>query len=394
MRISDGLKGGRLKGFITKGHKAAANGSFPFQTASGINPPSEKNIKGNPMPKKSFAALIAAAALSACAPDNAAQNTASAGGAAQETKLLNVSYDVARDFYKDFNPLFVEEYKKSHDGAAVSVQQSHGGSSKQALAVANGLQADVVTMNQASDIDLLVKKGLVKADWQKAFPNNAVPFTSTTVFLVRKGNPKQIKDWGDLAGEGVKLVIANPKVTGNGRYTFLGAYGYGLKANGGDDAKARDYVKKMLANVEVFENGGRAATTTFMQRNIGDVLVTFENEANLSAKQFGRGEVEIVYPKYSIRMDSPVAVVDSVADKRGTRAAATEYLNYLWSKPAQELGAKLYLRPADPQVLAAHAAELPPLETFNPNEVFGSWDEIMPKYFADGGVFDQLGTRK
>ena len=259
--------------------------------------------------------------------------------------------------------------------------------------MANGLKADVVTMNQGSDIELLVKKGLVKADWQKAFPNNAVPFTSTTVFLVRKGNPKQIKDWGDLAKDNLKIVIANPKVTGNGRYTFLGAYGYGLKANNNDDAKTREYVKKMLSNVEVFENGGRAATTTFVQRNIGDVLITFENEANLSAKQFGNGEFEIVYPKYSVRMDSPVAVVDKVADERGTRQAATEYLNYLWSKPAQELGAKLYLRPADKDVLAAHASELPPMETFNPNDIFGTWDEIMSKYFSDGGVYDQLTVK-
>ena len=346
-----------------------------------------------------FAALFSIAALSACSPQ-AEQTTAkeapassvATAPAAGGVKLLNVSYDVARDFYKDYNPLFVAEYQKQHNNENITVQQSHGGSSKQALAVANGLQADVVTMNQGSDIDLLVKKGLVKADWQKAFPDNAVPFTSTTVFLVRKGNPKQIKDWADLAQDNLKLVIANPKVTGNGRYTFLGAYGYALKAHNSDDAKAREYMKKLLANVEVFENGGRAATTTFVQRNIGDVLITFENEANLSAKQFGAEQFEIVYPKYSIRMESPVAVVDSVVDKRGTRAAATEYLNYLWSKPAQELGAKLYLRPANPEVAAAFAKELPPIETFRPTDVFGSWDDIMPKYFADGGVFDQLST--
>lgn len=347
------------------------------------------------MPTKHLAsALLFTAALSACTPDNGTQNAASGSGdKTGSVKLLNVSYDVARDLYKDFNPLFTAEYKKQHNGADIAVQQSHGGSSKQALAVANGLKADVVTMNQGSDIELLVKKGLVKADWQKAFPNNAVPFTSTTVFLVRKGNPKQIKDWGDLAKDNLKIVIANPKVTGNGRYTFLGAYGYGLKANNNDDAKTREYVKKMLSNVEVFENGGRAATTTFVQRNIGDVLITFENEANLSAKQFGNGEFEIVYPKYSVRMDSPVAVVDKVADERGTRQAATEYLNYLWSKPAQELGAKLYLRPADKDVLAAHASELPPMETFNPNDIFGTWDEIMSKYFSDGGVYDQLTVK-
>ena len=341
-----------------------------------------------------YAALFALAALTACSP-KAEQAAAGASGAAPAeggsgAKLLNVSYDVARDYYKDFNPMFVEEYKKTHGGGDVAIQQSHGGSSKQALAVANGLAADVVTMNQGSDIELLVKKGLVKAGWEQALPDNAVPFTSTTVFLVRKGNPKNIKDWGDLAQDNLKVVISNPKTTGNGRYSFLGAYGYALKANNGDDAKAREYVGKVLKNVPVFENGGRAATTTFVQRNIGDVLVTFENEANLAAKQFGAGQFELVYPKYSVRMESPVAVVDSVVDKKGTRKEATEYLKYLWSKPAQELGAKLYLRPADQEVLAAHAKDLPPVETFRPTDVFGSWDELMPKYFGDGGVFDQL----
>ncbi len=340
---------------------------------------------------KRFAlASCALLALAACSPKNdAAQTAASAPAAEGGVKLLNVSYDVARDLYKDYNPLFAAEYKKQHN-ADITIQQSHGGSSKQALAVANGLQADVVTMNQGSDIDLLVKRGLVNAEWQKAFPNDAVPFTSTTVFLVRKGNPKNIRDWADLANDGVKIVIANPKVTGNGRYAFLGAYGYALKANNNDDAKAREYVGKLLNNVEVFENGGRAATTTFVQREIGDVLITFENEAHLSAQQYEPGTFEIVYPKYSVRMESPVAVVDSVVDKRGTRAAATEYLKYLWSKEAQEIGAKLFLRPADEAVLAAHADTLPPVETFRPTDVFGSWDDIMPKFFADGGVFDQL----
>lgn len=344
-----------------------------------------------------FAALFALAALAGCSPKTeqaAAPAASDASGAVSEggngVKLLNVSYDVARDFYKDYNPMFVEQFKKDNGGAEISIQQSHGGSSKQALAVANGLAADVVTMNQGSDIDLLVKKGLVKAGWEQAFPDNAVPFTSTTVFLVRKGNPKNIKDWGDLAQENLQVVISNPKTTGNGRYSFLGAYGYALKANNGDDAKAREFVGKVLKNVPVFENGGRAATTTFVQRSIGDVLVTFENEANLAAKQFGAGQFELVYPPYSVRMESPVAVVDSVVDKKGTRKEATEYLKYLWSKPAQELGAKLYLRPADKEVLAAHAKELPPVETFRPTDVFGSWDEIMPKYFGDGGVFDQL----
>ncbi|MDO4640834.1 MAG: sulfate ABC transporter substrate-binding protein [Neisseria sp.] len=341
---------------------------------------------------KSLLVLLTASTLAACSPKTENQAASSGLSGGDHLTLFNVSYDVSRDFYKDYNPIFVKAYQDKHAGTTINVQQSHGGSSKQALAVANGLQADVVTMNQSSDINLLVKKGLVSADWQQKFPNSSVPFTSITVFLVRKGNPQHIKDWADLARDNLKVVIANPKTTGNGRYTFLAAYGYALKANANNDAKAREYMDKLLQNVPVFENGGRAATTTFVQRNIGDVLVTFENEANLAAKQFGAGEFEIVYPQYSVLMESPVAVVSSVTNKKGTTEAATEYLNDLWSKPAQELGAKLYLRPANAEVLAANEKVFPPVETFRPTDVFGPWDEIMKKYFADGGVFDQLTT--
>jgi len=245
----------------------------------------------------SFAALTAALALSACSPKNeqSADNAASAGKGGN-VKLLNVSYDVARDFYKEYNPLFVKEYAAKNGGATVEIQQSHGGSSKQALAVANGLAADVVTMNQTSDIELLVKKGLIKDDWNTRLPDNAVPYTSNVVFLVRKGNPKHIQDWGDLAKDGVQIVLANPKTTGNGRYAFLGAYGYGLKVNNGDEGKTKDFVAALLKNTPVFENGGRAATTTFSQRHIGDVLVTFENEANYVSKKLTQDQFEIVYP--------------------------------------------------------------------------------------------------
>lgn len=233
-------------------------------------------------------------------------------------KLLNVSYDVARDFYKDFNPLFVKEYTAKNQGKTIEIQQSHGGSSKQALAVANGLQADVVTMNQGSDVELLVKKGLVANDWHSQFPNDAVPYTSTIVFLVRKDNPKDIKDWHDLSKDGVQIVLANPKTTGNGRYAFLGAYGYGLHTFHKDENKTKNFVKSVLKNVPVYENGGRSATTTFLQRQIGDVLVTFENEANLAVKNFGQGQVQIVYPSYTIGAGNPVAVVNAVTDKKGT----------------------------------------------------------------------------
>lgn len=349
-------------------------------------------------------ALSAAAvlALSACsqqtetaasnAPASAAAPAAAADG--KGVKLLNVSYDVSRDFYKEYNDLFIKAYKEKHAGAEISVQQSHGGSSKQALSVANGLAADVATMNQTSDIELLESKGLVKSDWRERLPDQAVPFTSTTVFLVRKGNPKQIKDWGDLAKDGIQIVLANPKSTGNGRYAFLGAYGYGLKANNGDEAKAKEYVAALLKNTPVLENGGRAATTTFSQRNIGDVLVTFENEANHVSKHLTKDQFEIVYPSYTVLSKSPVAVVDSVVEKKGTQEAAKEYLEYLWSEPAQELAAKLYLRPSNPAVAEKHRAALPAIETFDPNEQFGAWPDIMKNFFADGGLFDQLMPKK
>ncbi|MBU5615637.1 sulfate ABC transporter substrate-binding protein [Psychrobacter sp. TAE2020] len=321
-----------------------------------------------------------------------AAKTDDASTAAQNIELLNVSYDVARDFYKDYNPLFIEHYKAENPDVNITVNQSHGGSSKQALSVANGLQADVATMNQGSDIELLEQKGLVASDWEGQFPDNAVPFTSTIVFLVRKDNPKNIKDWEDLTQSGVEIVMANPKVTGNGRYAFLGAYGYGLHAFNKDEAKTKSYVKDMLKNVKVYESGGRAATTTFVQRGIGDVLVTFENEANLAATQFGVGKVDIIYPKYSIKSESPVAIVNSVTDKKGTTAAAKAYLDYLWSEPAQQLAADLYLRPSVKSVLDKNGDKLPAIETFRPNDTFGSWDEIMGTFFSDGGVFDKLAV--
>ncbi len=341
----------------------------------------------------SIAGVALTLGLAGCS-NSETETTANADGTApaegQNIELLNVSYDVARDFYKDYNPLFVEHYKAENPNSNILIKQSHGGSSKQALSVANGLQADVATMNQGSDIELLEKKGLVESDWESKFPDNAVPFTSTIVFLVRKDNPKGINDWEDLTKEGVEIVMANPKVTGNGRYAFLGAYGYGLHAFDKNETSAKNYVKDMLKNVKVYENGGRAATTTFVQRGIGDVLVTFENEANLAATDFGAGKVDIVYPKYSIKSESPVAIVKSVTDKKGTTDAAKAYLDYLWSEPAQQLAANLYLRPSVKSVLDKNGDKLPPIETFRPNDAFGTWDEIMGTYFSDGGVFDQL----
>lgn len=346
-----------------------------------------------------FAMATLTLALSACGNQKQQTTVTNADGSVttienKDVQLLNVSYDISRDFYKEYNPLFVKHYKAAHPGSNISVSQSHGGSSKQALSVANGLQADVATMNQGSDIELLQSKGLVADDWSTAFDNHAVPFTSTTVFLVRQGNPKQIKDWDDLAKPGVQIVIANPKASGSGRYSFLGAYGYGLHKFNNDETKTQAYVKQLLDNVKVYENGGRAATTTFVQRNIGDVLITFENEANLSATKFGKGQVQIVYPSYSIQSENPVAVVHKVTDTKGTTEAATEYLQYLWSDEAQQLAADSYLRPSNPTILAANSDKLPALKTFRANEVFGSWDKIMTKFFKEGGVFDQLAVNQ
>ncbi len=307
--------------------------------------------------------------------------------------FLNVSYDVMRDFYKDYNPLFLKEYATKHNGATLNIQQSHGGSSKQALSVANGLQADVVTMNQSSDVELLESKGLIEPGWDKEFPDHAVPFTSATVILVRKGNPKNIKDWEDLTKEGVQVVIANPKTTGNGRYTFLAAYGAALKAHDNNHDKAKEIVRALFKNVPILDNGGRAATTTFVQRQIGDALITFENEANMAAREFGKDQFELVYPKYSVKAENPVAVVDTVVAKKGSEAVAKEYLSYLWSDAAQELAANLYLRPSNPEILAKYKDRFPEIDTFRANDVFGTWPEIMKTYFADGGVFDEINKR-
>ena len=307
--------------------------------------------------------------------------------------FLNVSYDVMRDFYKDFNPLFLEDYAAKHDGAKLDIQQSHAGSSKQAMSVANGLLADVVTMNQSSDIQLLVDRGLIDAEWEQEFPDNSVPFTSLTVILVRKDNPKNIQDWEDLTKEGVQIVIANPKITGNGRYSFLALYGAALKEHNGDHEKAKELARGILKNVPILENGGRAATTTFVQRGIGDVLLTFENEAHMAANEFGKDQFEVIYPTYSIKAENPVAIVDTVVERKNSEPLAKEYLDFLWSEQAQELAASLYLRPSNQAILEKNADRFPPVETFRAVEVFGDWPEIMQTYFADGAIFDEVNKR-
>jgi sulfate transport system substrate-binding protein len=306
-----------------------------------------------------------------------------------DTSLLNVSYDVTRELYKDINSAFVASYKKTA-GETVEIKQSHGASSAQAMAVTQGLQADVVTMNQSNDIDLLHERGdFVPADWRAKFPNNSSPYTTTMIFLVRKGNPKHIKDWDDLVKPGVQVVIPNPKTSGNGRYSYLAAWGYVL-AHGGDEAKARDFETKLFHNVPVLDSGGRGATTTFMQRDIGDVLVTFENEAILIGKDIGKGQFEAVYPSTSLLAEPPVAIVDKVVDKRGTRKEAKAYLDFLFSPAGQEIIAEHDLRPRDPVVLAKHADQFKTLKTFRVEDVFGGWAKAQQTHFADGGIYDQI----
>jgi sulfate/thiosulfate transport system substrate-binding protein len=310
-----------------------------------------------------------------------------------DTTLLNVSYDVARELYKDINPAFAAAYKKE-TGETVTINQSHGGSSKQALAVIGGLEADVVTMNQVPDIDVLVEKGgLVAADWAKKFPHGATPYTTTMVFLVRKGNPKGIKDWDDLTKPGMQVIVPNPKVTGNGRYTYLGAWGYALSKTGKPE-EAKAFVQKLFANVPVLDGGGRGATTTFTQRAIGDVLVTFENETFLISKEVGADQFDVVYPSLSIEAAPPVAIVDKVADKRGTRKVAEAYLGFLFKPDGQAIIAKHYFRPRDEAAFKASATKYPEIKTFQVETLLGPWGKVQAEHFADGGTYDQIIVKR
>lgn len=302
--------------------------------------------------------------------------------------LLNVSYDVARGFYKDFNPAFIADYK-SKTGQTIKVEQSHGGSSKQARSVIDGLQADVVTMNNPLDIDAIADKaGLLPKNWASKLPNNSAPSYSAILFVVRKGNPKGIKDWDDLVKHGVKLVIPNPKTSGNGRYSYLAGWEYAKRKGG--DAAGKTFVTQLFANVPVLDTGGRGATTTFAQRGIGDVLLTFENEVRLIKDELGPDKFDVVIPSLTVRADNPVAVIDKVAAKNGNAALAKAYLDYHFSDAGQVLIAKSDLRPINAAVLKQYAATLPPLNLFTVEEAFGSWPAAQKTHFADGGVFDQI----
>lgn len=311
--------------------------------------------------------------------------------AVADTSLLNVSYDPTREFYKAFNAAF-EKYWQAKTGETIKVESSHGGSGKQARAVIDGLEADVVTLALAYDIDEISERGgLIAPDWQKRLPNNSTPYTSTIVFLVRKGNPKGIHDWPDLIKGDTQVITPNPKTSGGARWNYLAAWGYALKANNGDEAKAKDYITQLFQHVPVLDTGARGATTTFVQRGIGDVLIAWENEALLALKELGPDQFELVVPSISILAEPPVAVVDKVVDKHGTRKQAEAYLQYLYSPEGQEIAAQNYYRPRDPQVAAKYASSFPKVPLFTIDDsMFGGWQKAQKTHFSDGGVFDQI----
>lgn len=322
----------------------------------------------------------------------AALFAAATAASAQTQTLLNVSYDVAREFYKDINAAFVPYYKKQ-TGKDIKIDQAHGGSSAQARAVNDGLDADVVTFNTTTDIEFLAGNGIVAKDWAKRFPNDASPTTSTMLFLVRNGNPKNIKDWDDLVKPGVQVVVVNPKTGGNGRYAYLAAWGY-VRENGGTDAQAAEFVKKLYGNVPVLGKGGRDATSIFLQRNIGDVLITFESEVISVDREFGKGKVDAIHPSTSIVAENPVAVVERTVAKKGTADAAKAYLNFLYTEEAQEIAAQHALRPRSQAVLKKHADLFKPIKQYTVAKYFGSLGEAQKVHFNDGGQFDKLYTVK
>ena len=318
--------------------------------------------------------------------------TLSAFGFAQgaPVTLLNVSYDPTRELYQDYNPAFAK-YWKARTGQTVEIQQSHGGSGKQARAVIDGLEADVVTLALAYDIDAISEKAnLLPANWQTRLPNNSSPYTSTIIFLVRKGNPKGIKDWDDLVRPGVAVIAPNPKTSGGARWNYLAAWGYALKKSGGDESKARDFVAKLYKNVPVLDSGARGSTTTFVERGMGDVLIAWENEVLLGAKDLGQDKFDIVVPSVSILCEPTVSIVDKVVDKKGTRAVAQAYLEYLYSPEGQEIAAKRYYRPRSEAIAKKYASQFPKVKLFTLSEIAGDWQKAQKTHFADGGVFDQI----
>jgi len=324
----------------------------------------------------------------------AAGSDSSSGGKSESlppVELLNVSYDPTRELYEAYNQLFAE-YWLNEKGQKVTVKQSHGGSGKQARSVIDGLEADVVTLALGYDIDAIADAGLISADWQSKFELNSSPYTSTIVFLVREGNPKGIKDWDDLIRDGIEVITPNPKTSGGARWNYLAAWGYALRKNGGDEAAAREFVKELFKHVPVLDSGARGATTTFVERQLGDVLLAWENEAFLALKEFGEDKFDIVTPSLSILAEPPVAVVDKVVDKRGTREVAEAYLQYLYSEDAQKVIAENFYRPTLPSVAEQYKDRFVDVEFLTIDGDFGSWREAQEKHFSDGGIFDQIYT--
>jgi sulfate/thiosulfate-binding protein len=337
--------------------------------------------------KRSF--QISAAVLGVASLLAASVSPATAAPAAPPTTLLNVSYDPTRELYQAENAAFAKAWK-AKTGQEVTLQQSHGGSGKQARAVIDGLEADVVTLALAYDVDAVAASGLLPANWQTLLPNNSTPFTSTIVFLVRKGNPKKIKDWADLVRPGISVITPNPKTSGGARWNYLAAWGYALRANGNNEAKAKEFVGKLYKSVPVLDTGARGSTVTFVERGIGDVLIAWENEALYSVEKLGKGKFEIVAPSVSILAEPPVAVVEKVAKKHGTQVVAKAYLEYLYTGEGQEIAAQNYYRPRNTVVAAKYGAKFPQVKLFTIDEVFGGWAKAQKTHFADGGVFDQI----
>jgi sulfate transport system substrate-binding protein len=305
--------------------------------------------------------------------------------------LLNVSYDPTRELYAAINKAFATKFK-AETGKTIEIKQSHGGSGTQARSVIDGLQADVVTLALAYDIDAIAARGLIAADWQKKLPNNAAPYTSTIVFLVRKGNPKGVRGWDDLVKPGIKVITPNPKTSGGARWNYLAAWGYALKKHGSED-EARDFVRDLYKNVPVLDTGARGSTVTFVQRNIGDVLVAWENEAYLALDEFGKDKFEVVTPALSILAEPTIAIVDKVVDKKGTRSAAEAYLNFIYSPEGQEIAAQNHYRPRDPAIAMNHENSFAKVELFTIDDTFGGWQKAQALHFSDGGIFDKIYTQ-
>jgi len=315
-----------------------------------------------------------------------------AGALAKDIQLLNVSYDPTRELYENYNKAF-SKYWLEKTGDNVTIRQSHGGSGKQATSVINGIEADVVTLALQSDVDAIAERGRINKDWQTRLADNSAPYTSTIVFLVRKGNPKDIHDWNDLIKPGVSVISPNPKTSGGARWNYLAAWGYALHHNNNDKAKAEDFLRALYKNVEVQDSGARGATNTFVERGIGDVLISWENDAILASKDLGKGQFEIINPSESILAEPTVSVVDKVVDKRGTRDVATAYLKYLYSPEGQTIAAENFYRPRDPEVAKKFAAQFPPIKLFTVDQVAGGWTQAQKDHFSNGGIFDQISKR-